>query len=52
MTERMMMFAIQLGLILFLAKLGSVLFERMRLPGVLWDMYTVLTGETENATGA
>ncbi|MFC1671987.1 cation:proton antiporter [Planctomycetota bacterium] len=38
MTERMMMFAIQLGLILFLARLGSVLFERMRLPGVLGEL--------------
>jgi Kef-type K+ transport system membrane component KefB/mannitol/fructose-specific phosphotransferase system IIA component (Ntr-type) len=38
MTERMMMLAIQLGLILFLARLGHMLFERLRLPGVLGEV--------------
>jgi Kef-type K+ transport system membrane component KefB/mannitol/fructose-specific phosphotransferase system IIA component (Ntr-type) len=38
MTERMMMLAIQLGLILFLARLGHMLFERLKLPGVLGEV--------------
>ncbi len=38
MTERMMMLAMQLGLILFLARLGHMLFERLRLPGVLGEV--------------
>ena len=38
MTHRMMMLAIQLGLILFAAKLGNVAFERLRLPGCLGEL--------------
>mgnify|MGYP006309783925 CR=1 FL=1 len=38
MTHRMMVLALQLGVILFVAKLGSVLFEKIRLPGVLGEI--------------
>lgn len=38
MTHRMMMLVIQLGVILFAAKLGSVLFERLNMPGVLGEL--------------
>lgn len=39
MTHRMMMLAIQLGVILFAARLGNMLFERIRLPGVLGEVF-------------
>ena len=38
MTHRMMMLAIQLGLIIFIAKIGSILFERIKLPGTLGEL--------------
>ncbi len=38
MTHRMMMLVIQLGLILFAAKLGSILFEKIKLPGTLGEL--------------
>ncbi len=38
MTHRMMMLVIQLGLILFVAKLGNLLFERIRMPGALGEL--------------
>ncbi|MEW6672115.1 MAG: PTS sugar transporter subunit IIA [Thermodesulfobacteriota bacterium] len=38
MTHRMMMLAIQLGLILFAAKLGNFLLEKIGLPGVLGEL--------------
>jgi Kef-type K+ transport system membrane component KefB/mannitol/fructose-specific phosphotransferase system IIA component (Ntr-type) len=38
MTHRMMLLVIQLGVILFAARLGSRLLERMRLPGVLGEL--------------
>ena len=38
MTHRMMMLVIQLGVILFAARLGNMLFERIRLPGVLGEL--------------
>jgi len=38
MTHRMMALALQLGTILFVAKLTSRLFEKMRLPGVLGEI--------------
>ena len=38
MTHRMMMLVIQLGVILFAAKLGNILFERLRLPGALGEL--------------
>ncbi len=38
MTHRMMMLAIQLGVILFAVKLGNILFERIRLPGALGEL--------------
>jgi Kef-type K+ transport system membrane component KefB/mannitol/fructose-specific phosphotransferase system IIA component (Ntr-type) len=38
MTHRMMMLVIQLGLILFAAKLGNLLFRRLRLPGTLGEL--------------
>lgn len=45
MTSRMMMLAIQLGIILFLAKIGNVAFEKLHLPGVLGELCTgVLIG--------
>jgi Kef-type K+ transport system membrane component KefB len=45
MTSRMMMLAIQLGIILFLAKIGNVAFEKLRMPGVLGELCTgVLIG--------
>ncbi|OVE74994.1 hypothetical protein BVX97_06030 [bacterium E08(2017)] len=34
----MMMLAIQLGVIIFAARLGSILFEKMKLPGVLGEL--------------
>ena len=37
MTHRMMLLVIQLGLILFAAKIGSRLFEKIKLPGTLGD---------------
>lgn len=38
MTHRMMMLAIQLGVLLFAARLGNGLFERLKLPGVLGEV--------------
>ncbi|MDY5955432.1 MAG: cation:proton antiporter [Kiritimatiellia bacterium] len=38
MTERMMRLAIQIGVILFAAKLGNIVFERLKLPGVLGEL--------------
>jgi len=38
MTHRMMVLALQLGVILFVAKLSSGLFEKMKLPGVLGEI--------------
>ncbi len=38
MTDRMMRLAIQIGLILFAAKIGNVVFERLKLPGVLGEI--------------
>jgi len=38
MAHRMMMLVIQLGLVLFAAKLGNVLFEKIRLPGALGEL--------------
>jgi Kef-type K+ transport system membrane component KefB/mannitol/fructose-specific phosphotransferase system IIA component (Ntr-type) len=38
MTHRMMVLALQLGVILFVAKLTSGLFEKMKLPGVLGEI--------------
>ena len=38
MTHRMMLLVIQLGLILFAAKLGNILFERIKLPGALGEL--------------
>ena len=37
-THRMMVLVIQLGTILFAAKLGSVLFRRLRMPGPLGEL--------------
>ncbi len=36
--QRMTILAIQVGLLLFLAKLGNALFERLRLPGALGEL--------------
>jgi len=36
--HRMMMLVIQLGVILFAARLGNILFEKMHLPGVLGEL--------------
>jgi hypothetical protein len=38
LSERMMLLVIQLGVILFAARLGGRLFERLRLPGVLGEL--------------
>ena len=38
MTHRMMVLSLQLGCILFIAKLSAALFEKMRLPGVLGEI--------------
>lgn len=38
LTERMMVLVIQLGVILFAARLGGRLFERLHLPGVLGEL--------------
>ena len=38
MTHRMMTLVIQLGVILFAAKIGSLLFERIHLPGALGEL--------------
>ena len=38
MTHRMMMLVLQLGVILFAAKLGSILFEKIKLPGTLGEL--------------
>lgn len=37
-TERMTVLVIQLGIILFAAKLGNILFEKLNLPGVLGEL--------------
>ena len=39
MTHRMMLLVIQLGLLLFATRLGNMLFERLRLPGVLGELF-------------
>lgn len=45
MTHRMMMLMLQLGAIIFGAKLGGMLFERLKLPGVLGELFAgVLLG--------
>ena len=36
--HRMMLLVIQLGLILFAAKLGNILFEKLKMPGVLGEL--------------
>ena len=38
MTHRMMLLVIQLGVILLVARLGSMLLERMKMPGVLGEL--------------
>ena len=38
MTHRMMLLVLQLGSIIFAAKLGNVVFEKMRLPGALGEL--------------
>ncbi|MDO9549175.1 MAG: cation:proton antiporter, partial [Candidatus Marinimicrobia bacterium] len=38
MTQRMMMLVIQLGIILFAARLGNILFEKLHVPGVLGEL--------------
>ena len=38
MTHRMMMLVIQLGIIIFAAKIGNILFEKMKMPGVLGEL--------------
>lgn len=38
MTHRMMLVAIQLGLLLFATRLGNILFEKWRMPGVLGEL--------------
>ena len=38
LTHRMMVLVLQLGVILFMARLGGLVFERMRLPAVLGEL--------------
>ncbi|HCL00130.1 MAG TPA: sodium:proton exchanger [Candidatus Marinimicrobia bacterium] len=38
MTHRMMMLVIQLGVILFAARLGNIIFDQIHLPGVLGEL--------------
>ncbi len=38
LTERMMLLVIQLGVILFAARIGHVLFERINMPGVVGEV--------------
>ena len=38
MPHRMMLLVIQLGLILFAAKMGNILFKRIKLPGILGEL--------------
>lgn len=38
-THRMMMLAIQFGLIIFAAKIAGIAFDRIRLPGVLGELF-------------
>jgi len=38
MTHRMMMLAIQLGVILIAARIGNMLFEKIKMPGVLGEL--------------
>jgi len=38
MTHRMMLLVIQLGVIVFAARLGNIFFEKMHLPGVLGEL--------------
>ena len=38
MTHRMMMLVIQLGIILVVARIGNMLFEKMKMPGVLGEL--------------
>ena len=45
MTHRMMMLAIQLGVIVIAARFGNILFTRLKLPGVVGELMTgVLIG--------
>lgn len=39
MTHRMMMLVMQLGLILFAARLGNMFFEKFKMPGVLGELF-------------
>ena len=43
MAHRMVMLVIQLGIILFAARLGNMLFERIRMPGVLGELVAGMT---------
>jgi Kef-type K+ transport system membrane component KefB/mannitol/fructose-specific phosphotransferase system IIA component (Ntr-type) len=38
MTHRMMMLVVQLGVIVFAARIGNILFERLRMPGVVGEL--------------
>ena len=38
MTHRMMLLSIQLGVIIFAARLGHILFEKLKVPGVLGEL--------------
>lgn len=38
MTHRMMMLALQLGVIVFAARFGNILFEKLKLPGVVGEL--------------
>ncbi len=38
LTHRMMVLVLQLGVVLFMARLGGLAFERVRLPGVLGEL--------------
>lgn len=38
MTHRMMLLAVQLGVIVFAARVGSIVFVRMRMPGVVGEL--------------
>lgn len=38
MTEAMLIFVLQLGVIIFAAKLGNIIFEKLKLPGLLGEL--------------
>jgi Kef-type K+ transport system membrane component KefB/mannitol/fructose-specific phosphotransferase system IIA component (Ntr-type) len=40
MTHRMMVLMLQLGMILFAARLGGIVFERLRMPSVLGELFS------------